>query len=166
MAKAGEPNDRLGDLEALYRAEFQSLVRLALLLVGDRSIAEELAQEAFVRIFPRLDELKEPGGYLQVTLVNLCRDHQRRQATQRRRPAARQVVVEAPHIPRAASEIWRALQRLPDRQREALVLRFYADLVTDDIARLLNARAGTVRSLIHRGLKTLKDALEGDPRED
>lgn len=51
---------------------------------------------------------------------------------------------------------------LPDRQREALTLRFYGDLATDDIAALLDVRPATVRSLLHRGLATLKETVSDD----
>jgi len=62
----------------------------------------------------------------------------------------------------ATSAVWQALQSLPERQREALALRFYADLPTDEIARLLGVRPATVRSLIHRGLAALKEVVPHD----
>ena len=152
----------LGRLEALYRDEYAGSVRLAQLLVGDRGRAEELAQDAFVRVHPHLARTDNPGGYLRTTLVNLCRDHQRREATARRHPPSPPEPVPPPDLPATTSVVWRSLQALPDRQREAIVLRYWADLPTDEIARLLDARPATVRSLLHRGLAALKEVLADD----
>ena len=82
------PNEPLAldQLETLFRAEYPQVVRLALLLTGNAAVAEELAQEAFLRVAPRAGGAANPGAYLRVTLVNLCRDYGRRQATVRRNP--------------------------------------------------------------------------------
>ena len=152
----------LAALEALYREQYASSVRLAHLLVGDRYRAEELTQDAFVRLLPKLATTDNPGGYLRTVLVNLCHDHGRRQTMMRRHPEEPPGSTEPPGLPTTSSAVWRALQDLPERQRQALSLRFYADLSTDEIARLLDARPATVRSLIHRGLTTLKDVVPHD----
>lgn len=157
-----ETGAALDRLEALYRDEYAGSVRLAQFLVGDRGRAEELAQDAFVRVHPHLARTDNPGGYLRTTLVNLCRDHQRREATARRHPPAPPEPVPPPELPATTSAVWRALQGLPDRQREAVVLRYWADLPTDEIARLLDARPATVRSLLHRGLAALEEVLTDD----
>lgn len=149
----------LGPLERLYRAEHTRTVHLARLLTGDHHRAEEIAQEAFVRIAPRVASLENPAGYLRTTVVNLCRDHGRRTATVRRHPLTPAGDTAEPALPRDVDDVWRAVQALPDRQRDALVLRYWADLPTDDVARLLDARPGTARSLIHRGLAALKEVL-------
>lgn len=148
--------------ERLYRDEYAAAVRLAHLLVGDRARAEELAQDAFVRILPKLGQADNPGGYLRTILVNLCRDHQRREARARRLPASQVVYAAPPGTPETSSDLWRAVQQLPDRQRQALILRFYLDLPTDEIARLLDARPATVRSLIHRGIAALEKVVPRD----
>lgn len=148
-------------LEALYRVEHAPMVRLAHLLVGDRSVAEELVQDAFLRLHRHLGHVDEPGAYLRTTVVNLCRGDGRRRATARRHaPAlADRRAVEPPPLPRELDEVWQALQALPERRRDALVLRYYADLPTDEVARLLGARPATARSLIRRGLASLEEAL-------
>ena len=149
-------------LEALYRERYEGSVRLAHLLLGERGRAEELAQDAFLRVLPRIRELDHPAAYLRTVLVNLCRDEARRQARARRHPHEPSVAAPPPDVPAASSAVWHALQALPDRQREALSLRFYADLPTEEIARLLDVRPATVRSLIHRGLTALKEVVPHD----
>lgn len=149
-------------LESLYRERYEPSVRLAHLLVGDRHRAEELAQDAFVRLLPHLADSDNPAGYLRVVLVNLCRDHHRRQARVGRYTPEPPPHEPPPGLPASSSAVWQALQTLPERQREALALRFYADLPTEEIAHLLHARPATVRSLIHRGLATLKKVVPHD----
>ena len=122
-AGAALVDDALAPLEELYRSEYAGAVGLAVLLTGDPMVAEELAQEAFVRIAPRLADADRPGAYLRQTLVNLCRDAGRRTATVRRHPSAAPGVSPAPALPADQSAEWKALQRLPAPQRHALVLR-------------------------------------------
>jgi RNA polymerase sigma factor (sigma-70 family) len=161
-----EPRDAALDgwegLEELYRREHGAMVRLAHLLVGEREVAEELVQDAFLRLRPRLGRVDDPGAYLRTIVVNLCRSHGRRRATARRHQAAvaRPDRVEPPPLPPELDEVWLALGRLPARRRDALVLRYYADLSTDEVARLLGTRPATARSLIHRGLASLQKELE------
>jgi RNA polymerase sigma factor (sigma-70 family) len=165
-APGGEPErvglDGIEALGALYRDRYEASVRLAHLLVGDRHRAEELAQDAFVRLAPHLATVRNPGGYLRTILVNLCRDHRRRQALADRHAPEPPPEAPPPGLPAATSAVWQSLQTLPERQREALALRFYADLPTDEIARLLGVRPATVRSLIHRGLAALKEVVPHD----
>lgn len=154
--------DPQGVVEALYRAEHQRIVRLAYLLTGDVAFAQEVGQEAFARLLPRLDETREPAAYLRTVAVNLCRDRGRRESTVRRHPPAPPGVSPPPALPAELDEVWLAVQRLPARRRDAIVLRYWADLPTDEIARLLHARPATVRSLLHRGLASLKEVLADD----
>lgn len=152
----------LHDLEALFAAEYARSVRLALLLVGDARVAEELVQDAFVRIAPKLASLDNPPAYLRTTVVNRCRDHGRRLATERRQPAPRLEAAPEPPLPADTSEIWRAVQSLPAAKREVLVLRYWADLETAEIARLLRLPHPTVRTRIRRGLASLKEVLSDE----
>jgi RNA polymerase sigma factor (sigma-70 family) len=148
-------------LEAVYRVEHGSMVRLAHLLVGDRAVAEELVQDAFLRLHARIDTVDDAGAYLRTIVVNLCRSDGRRRATATRHQAvlARADRVDPPPLPADLDEVWQALQRLPARRRDALVLRYYADLSTDEVARLLSTRPSTARSLIRRGLASLQQEL-------
>lgn len=149
-------------LEVVYRREHAPMVRLAHLLVRDRAVAEELVQDAFLRLHTRLDRVDDPGAYLRTTVVNLCRGHGRRQQTARRHDPVLAGVdrVEPPPLPPELGEVWQALGRLPERRRDALVLRYYADLPTEEVARLLDTRPSTARSLIRRGLASLEKELQ------
>ena len=148
-----------GGLEELYRREQPGLVRLASLMVRDQAVAEEIVQEAFVRIHAKLDHVDQPGAYLRTIVVNLCRGHGRRVVTAERHRPSPAAMVPEPSLPEELSPVWLALADLPDRQRHALVLRFYLDLPDTEIARLLDARPSTVRSLISRGLAALKEVV-------
>jgi RNA polymerase sigma factor (sigma-70 family) len=152
----------LTGLEALYRDRHQATVRLAHLLVGDRARAEELAHDAFVRVAPHLATATDAPAYLRTVLVNLCRDAGRRSARGRALRHDRPLAVPGPEVPATSTAVWLALQQLPERQRIALALRFYDDLATDDIAAVLGVRPATVRSLLHRGLVTLKEQVPRD----
>ncbi|WCO65757.1 sigma-70 family RNA polymerase sigma factor [Iamia majanohamensis] len=149
-------------IEDLYRAEHAPMVKLAHLLVGDWGLAEELVQDAFLRLRPRLNDIEEPGAYLRTIVVNLCRSAGRRRAVAERHRAADSGPdpVDPPPLPPELDEVWLALRRLPPRRRDALILRYYADLSTDEVARLLDTRPSTARSLIRRGLASLKKELE------
>jgi len=152
--------DSWEQIASLYRAEQPGLLRLARLLVRDAAVAEELVQEAFLRLHPHLDGTDRPGAYLRTTVVNLCRAHHRRTRTAERHAPRPTSDAQSPDLPADLSATWIALGGLPDRQRLALVLRFYLDLPDHEIAELLDVRPGTVRSLVSRGLAQLKEVLE------
>jgi RNA polymerase sigma factor (sigma-70 family) len=135
----------------LYRSDFVGLVRLAVLVGADGSVAEELVQDAFVAAHRAWDGVRDPLPYLRRTVVNRCHSWGRRQTLEReRRP------VTAPDAELGADELWDALATLSDRQRTAIVARYYLDLADPDIAELIGCRPATVRTAIHRGLATLR----------
>jgi RNA polymerase sigma factor (sigma-70 family) len=148
-----DESERRDRLIAVYQAERAPLVRLAHLMTGSAALAEDIVQDAFVRLHPVLDTVDRPGAYLRTTVVNLCHTYHRRQGVERRwlerQPGP------ATDLPPDLDETWRALAGLPETQRHALVLRFYLDLRIDDIAALLGIPAGTVKSSLHRGLAAL-----------
>ena len=152
----------LDDLEALYREHYEPAVRLAHVLTGNRARSEELAQDAFVRLAPKIGALDSPPAYLRTVLVNLCRDDGRRAARAKDHPIPPERVTPEPPVPTTSTAVWQALQALPERQRVAVTLRFYLDLPDDEIAEVLGSRPGTVRSLVHRALATLKEAVPHD----
>src|SRR2546427_10241861 len=129
-----------GRLDELYRRHYMEMLRLAYVIVGDRTQAEDLVQEAFVRVAGRFTELRNPdafGAYLKRTLINLCRKQFRRKRAERahlereaREPAA---ASSQPDIS-GQQAVRLALSRLSPRQRTAVVLRFYADLPEPEIA--------------------------------
>jgi RNA polymerase sigma-70 factor (sigma-E family) len=141
-------------------------IRLAYLLTGDRTVAEDLVQEAFVRFVGRLRFLRDPDAfepYLRRTIVNLSKNHFRRRAVERayleREGPRAEDVTTGPDV--ATYDTLRsALLRLPLRQRTALVLRYFEDLPDATIAELLGCRQATVRSLVARGLEVLRTTPE------
>jgi RNA polymerase sigma-70 factor (sigma-E family) len=156
-----------GRLARLYRQHVDDAFRLAFLLTGDRALAEDLAQEAFVRIMGRMAHLRHSGdfaAYLRKTVVNLANSHFRRRKVERRYVAAQARLPEptgkAPDLG-LRDELRMALMALPARQREAIVLRFYEDLSESQTAELMGCMRGTVRSLVSRGMETLRRVTGG-----
>ena len=147
-------DDRVAQLDALYRVEHAGMVRLAYTLLANNAEAEEIVQDSFVEVYRRWHEIQKPGAYLRCTVVSRCRS-----ALQRRK--MRLVYsVEEPCVSAPASELWDVLTRLSDDQRIAVVLRYYGGYAAPDIAAMLEIPAATVRSHLRRGLATLKKELE------
>src|SRR5580765_3977686 len=119
-----------GRLSELYRAHSAGAVRLAFLITGDRELAEDLVQDAFVRLAGRLVHLRDPGAfeaYLRRTVVNLSRSHFRRRYVERaylQRARGEALVTAGAEQPiEVRDEVWAALRLVTPRQRAALVLR-------------------------------------------
>jgi RNA polymerase sigma factor (sigma-70 family) len=145
------------DFDAFYRAQYAKTVRLARLLTGSAMAAEDLAQEAFIRVHRHASRLENPGGFLRTTTVNVCHNWHR----SRRREALRIVRVGPPaeSLSLEAQELDAVVAALPYRQRAVLVLRYWLDLSEADIARSLECRPGTVKSLQARALADLRKEL-------
>ncbi len=146
---------RDASFEEFYAASFQDLVRLAALLVGSVPVAEDLVQDSFVKVHRHWGRIEAPLPYTRRAVVNACNSHHRRRFLERRHAA---LVVE-PVQDLGASELADALGALPAKQRAAVVLRFYEDLTEVDTAAVLGCRPGTVGSLLHRAMATLRSAL-------
>lgn len=162
-----------GRLGELYARHADAAIRLAYLLTGDRGLAEDLVQDAFVRLAGRLVHLRDPGAfeaYLRTTVINLSRSHFRRKKVERAYLVGARSTVARDQLSRPdpgfedRDELWRAMDRLTNRQRVALVLRFYEDLSERDIADVMRCRPGTVKSLISRGLEALRSEIRGEDR--
>lgn len=151
------------DFASFVRANTSSLLRTAYLLVADAVAAEELVQDTLVRLYPKwhlVAVADVPMAYVRRALVN-------RFINERRRPVSRELVLDVLPERRDAhdavaqladrDEVWGLLRTLPERQRAALVMRYFHDLPDPEIADALACRAGTVRSLISRGLASLRD---------
>jgi RNA polymerase sigma factor (sigma-70 family) len=144
-----------GTFDDLYRREQPELVRLAVLLVGSPEVAADLVQDCFVRLHPKWAKVEDHRAYLRRSVVNACHSHHRGLRRFRRLDLRPSEPAEL-----GARELSDALAALPDRQRAALVLRFYAGLPDADIADALGCRTGTVASLVHRGLAALREVIE------
>jgi RNA polymerase sigma-70 factor (sigma-E family) len=155
-----------GRLDELYRAHAPDALRLAYLLTGDRGLAEDLAQDAFVKVFGRFHDLRNRDAfwwYLRRTIVNLSRSHFRRRRVER-------AWLERQHVDEAQSDpdvgererLRAALQLLRPEQRAAIVLRYFEDLSEADTAQALGVAVGTVKSMVSRGMERLRKELEDD----
>lgn len=124
-------------------------------------------QEAFIKVAPRIDTIGETqtGPYLRRSLLNLWKNHVRRQALERRHG----VVSETPPPDVASIEdrdmLWQAVARLPEKQRACLVLRYYEDLSEKETARLMGVTVGTVKSHTARAIARLREELGHEYRE-
>ena len=152
------------DWEPLYRSHYAGSVRLAGLLIGDYHQGEEIAQDAFARLLEAGSRVENPAAYLRATVVNLSRSRIRRVMLARRRPEP--AIADSPGADEgidsvaAAGAIRAALRKLPTRQREAVVLRFYGDLPLAEVASTMGVSEGSVKTHIHRGLAALAPRLE------
>jgi RNA polymerase sigma-70 factor (sigma-E family) len=152
-------------VESLFHAHYPRVVYTAFSLVGDWDLAEQLAQEAYLRLWRRWRWISDPQAapmYLQRTVVNLSRETIRRRVVERRVLRARQLEPAAAPAPDAAAvaELRRAVAALPMRKRECVVLRYLLGLSEAETADLLGISVGTVKSQTHKGLRQLRERLD------
>lgn len=162
MTAGGEASlSAVESVAELYEREQAGMVRLARLIVGSPALAEEVVHDAFVAVLERHETIRDPGAYLRRVVVNNCHGATRRTLTRRRKldQIATRQPTGAVELPQDLDETWEALQVVTPKQRTALVLRFYADLSVAEVADLMGERPGTVKSLVHRGLSTLRKEL-------
>jgi RNA polymerase sigma-70 factor (sigma-E family) len=152
---------------ALYAAHHPEALRIAYLLAGDRSRAEDAVSEAFIKVYRRWQRggIEQPRAYIRRAVVNEVRSRFRRLAIERREAAKRsgdeRGQRSAEDQVADADAMLEALSTLPLRQRTAVVLRYYADLPEAEVAAVLGVSVGTVKSSVSRGLASLRGALEG-----
>lgn len=139
----------------LFAERYEPMVRLAMLLVGNEAVAEELVQDAFVRVHHKWATVEHPAAYLRTAVVNACRNNRRRARLERAHARADAAAVAPPQEP-----LLDALATLNERQRVAIVLRYYEDLPEAEIAEAIGCRPGTVKSLLSRGLAQLREVIE------
>lgn len=157
---------------ALYAAHAIGLIRLGFVMLGDRGMAEDVVQDAFIGLYRNWDRLNDSANaltYVRSSVINGCRAALRTKARADRRDrvaAARDA--QLPFDDTAATvllseehqEVLAAVRKLPDRQREALMLRYYLGLSTDDTARVMGISTGTVKSAISRAISALARTLK------
>ena len=149
-----------GDLRTAFEQHAARLLGLSILLTGRREIAEDLVQDAFVRLAPKMDALDADAvwPYLRRIAVNLWKNRLRRLALETRHRGVEPVTAPDPDPDRAA--VWVAVQSLPPRQRTTVVLRFYEDLTEAETARVMGCAVGTVKSQTAKALAKLERELE------
>jgi len=162
--QAVRSRDRRGEL---YETHALRALRFAYLLTGDREVAEDLMQDAFIRVFAQVQGLRDPDaffGYLRTTILNLARARFRRQRTERISLGKLSSMSRSRGGPdydvEERDRLWRALAMLPFRQRAALILRYYEDLSERDAARVLATTVPGIKALVSRGTAALRTTLE------
>lgn len=172
-ARAGQV-DPDAVIAGIFRQEATSLVRLARLFVDDRDAAEDLVQEAFLRLrhsLGRLERQDRAVPYLRSIVLNLARDHNRRGLVSlRHRPRLRSDAeldnVGSPSpdsdmiLEEDQREVIEALRDLPRRQRDCVTLRYYLELPIAEIATTLELSQNSVKTHLQRGLAALERRLE------
>jgi RNA polymerase sigma-70 factor (sigma-E family) len=153
------------EFASFVRANTSALLRTAFLLTGNALTAEELVQDTLVRLYPKWHRVAAadiPLAYVRRAVANAFVNDRRRAHS---RDVVLDVLPERPYSYDGASvladrdEAWGLLAAVSERQRAALVLRYFHDWTDAEIAEALDCRTGTVRSLISRGLATLRQQL-------
>ena len=176
--------DAAASVTALYEEHSLGLVRLAVVMTGDRGAAEDIVQDAFLGLYRRWDRvpaMTAPLAYLRVSVVNGCRTALRRRSrsgpwpgtgpcgdldevTLAARRGANAGLAESAEASVLLSEEQRAvaaaLRTLPRRQRESVVLRYYLDLSVEETAQVMGVSLGTVKSATHRALAAIGRTLK------
>ena len=148
-----------GEFEDLFRLEFDRCVAVARRVLADGAVAEETAAEAFTRAWShwrRVRRFGSPGGWVVRVTTNLALDHVRRGV------APTPTTIDAAALEDAVVAhvaILGAINQLPDRQRTAVSLRYFADLPVDAVAAAMGVSGGAVKSHLHRGLERLRTLL-------
>ena len=156
-------------LEVLFRRHYADLLRLAVVMLGNREAAEDAVQEAFVSLHRNWRSMRDPQAaeaYLRSAVLNRSRSWVRRQATQR---AARPLTLVREHQESAedttvardqVGSLVAAMRTLARRQRDVLACRFVLDLSIAETAQLLGISSGSVKAHAHRGLQALQQRIE------
>ena len=170
VASGIDPTVELDSLEGvsrLFAAEAGSLTRLARFYVDDATAAEDLVQEAFIRLARSARRINDPArapAYLRSIVINLARDHNRRGLVSfRHRPPAlppAESAAETAERRQERADVLAALRSLPRRQRDCVTLRYYLDLSLPEIGATLGLSVNTVKTHLTRGLTGLAHHLE------
>ena len=173
-AQAGStPLDGDAFVVAMFEEHGRGLVRLVRLFVDDRNAAEDVVQEAFIRLSRSVDRIRDParaGAYLRSIALNLARDHNRRGLVSLRHrlpyddhiaSVEDEVVLSEDH-----RQVVEALRSLPHRQRDCLILRYYDELGIDDIADTLGISRNSVKTHLTRGMRGLEAAMTEEPDDE
>ncbi|GAA4613823.1 SigE family RNA polymerase sigma factor [Saccharopolyspora hordei] len=162
LAAMDELTSKLTDL---YQEHYKQLLRIAVLLVDDRAAAEDIVQDAYVRVFDSRTRLRDPGkalAFLRQAVLNRARSVLRRRLVAKKYQPKLATEDSQPDdtgrgVDRAV--LAAALAKLPRRQREAVVLRYYADLSESRTAEVMGCSQGAVKSYCSRGVSRLSELL-------
>ncbi len=161
--------DRDHEVASLFRRHYTPMCRLAYVILGDRSLAEEVVMEALVKTYSgwrRIRDLDRSEAYLRQAVVNGCRSKIRRKVLESRvAPTLKHRAEQATRVhteddPDTRREVWRAVLALPERQRACVALYYYEDLPEGEVADLLGCSVGTVKSQLFKARAKLQALLE------
>lgn len=142
-------------VDAIYAAQRQRLLGLAAAITLEPGAAEEIVHDAFVGLQRHADRVENPEGYLQRSVINLAIKRVKRRQVAAQYVPGKPIVASTPEI----DETWAVVQRLPVKQRAVVLLRYWQDLTVEAIAETLDWPVGTVKSTLHRALRTLEEEL-------
>lgn len=154
------------DFDGFYATHFDDVARAISLAAGDRELARDATQEAFARAlrgWRTVRDMDRPDGWVYVVAMNQLRDHWRR--LERRRPTE-QIAVDTTGAVVTRLSVRDAIATLPPRQRQAVVLRYLADLPLADVANAMGCALGTVKATLHEALRAMRVELEEDEHAD
>jgi RNA polymerase sigma factor (sigma-70 family) len=154
-APAAEAAAPVEDFEALYRRCYPALVRLALVTTGSIALSEELVQDVFVALHRRRGEVRVPEAWLRTAVAHAATSWLRRAMLERRH----RVEYRPAQLDTSTVDFLAELTPLSPRQRAAVFLRYHDGCSEREIAAVLQCRPGTVRSLLHRALATLRKEM-------
>jgi RNA polymerase sigma-70 factor (ECF subfamily) len=157
--------DEAAEFEDFFRGQTRSLYAHLCLITGNRAEAEELAQEAFLKVWERwgrVADMDEPVGYLYATAMNLFRKRYRRAVLALRKTVSEELRRDEFEMVEDRSIVARALLELTPRQRAALVLTELIGFSSEEAGHMLGVSSGTVRSLSSHGRAVMKRHLEAD----
>lgn len=150
-------------LEQVFLTSRERLVGFARTVLADTDGAEEIVQEAFARTlahWDRIDNKADPLPYIRSTILNLCRARFRHRPTPLHSPRSEPSAEAVSERTARRVAVVDAVATLPDRQREVVAMRYFAQLSTEETAQALGISPGTVKTHLHRATQTLASRLE------
>ena len=144
------------EFSAFYRAELDGQVRRAYLMLGDNEVANDVVHDAMTAVYKKWNGLVQPAAYLNRAVLNGCRDVGRRRASTGRLLGRLSVRDRTAAVDVSLFDV---LAKLPFKHRAALVMRYYADFTTNEIAEALGCAPGSVGPFIERGLAAMRKVL-------
>lgn len=149
----------------LFRESYARMVRLAFLMTSDNALAEEIVQEAFVKVWKNWSRIRSEGSsqaYLRAAVLNQSRSSLRRRFLESRKKPPYEPVAADQEASRRV-DVGRALLCLPPRQRACVILRYYEDMTEKQCAQILRVSVGTIKSQTYKALRRLETEIGGGP---
>jgi RNA polymerase sigma factor (sigma-70 family) len=154
---AGKPQESFREF---YNRNYRDLVKLAFLFVRNIEVAEDITQDSFLSISKKYKELLNPDAYIRVALVNKCKTYIRSKVFERKK--LEKLMVNVLEISDEKKDILDVLEMLSQKQKTAVILRYYLCFSDKEIARIIKCRSSSVSSLIVRSLNIIKKRIDFD----